>query len=215
MGTGILARSGKDLGDEPHECLASREVTVRACSVDFQIPEQNSHIITFKLLTTNSMYIHLVTLQDLSALVKLFDAYRVFYEKESDPLGVREFLSERISRGDSVIFVATDPDGTMMGFVQLYPLFSSTRMKKLWLLNDLYVAPEFRGRQVSVMLIDRAKQLAEETNAAGLTLETAKSNSIGNNLYLKTGFEMDTEHNFYSWSKKTMLKPESPLTVTS
>jgi ribosomal protein S18 acetylase RimI-like enzyme len=73
-------------------------------------------------------------------------------------------------------------------------------MKRLWLLNDLYVHPNFRGLKVSVSLIDMAKQLAKETNAAGLILETAKSNAIGNNLYNRTDFVLDTDHNYYAWS---------------
>jgi hypothetical protein len=50
------------------------------------------------------------------------------------------------------------------------------------------------------MLLDRSKQLAQETQAAGLVLETAKSNTIGNNLYLKTNFVLDTSHNYYEWN---------------
>lgn len=87
-----------------------------------------------------------------------------------------------------------------MGFVQLYPLLSSVRLKRLWLLNDLYVTPKFRGMKVSVLLVDSAKQLARETNSAGLLLETGKSNKIGNSLYLTTDFVLDTDHNYYAWS---------------
>ena len=65
--------------------------------------------------------------------------------------------------------------------------------------NDLFVAPEYRSQGISVLLIDRAKQLARETNAVALTLETAKSNVIGNALYPKTGFVLDKDHNFYEW----------------
>lgn len=86
-----------------------------------------------------------------------------------------------------------------MGFVQLYPLFSSVQMKRLWLLNDLYVTLKFRRLKVALMLIDSAKQMASETNSAGLLLETAKSNVAGNNLYLKTDFTLDTDHNYYFW----------------
>jgi ribosomal protein S18 acetylase RimI-like enzyme len=74
-------------------------------------------------------------------------------------------------------------------------------MKRLWLLNDLFVHPSFRGLKVSVMLIDRAKQLIRETQAAALILETAKSNVIGNRLYHRTDFVLDTDHNYYSWSQ--------------
>jgi GNAT superfamily N-acetyltransferase len=72
-------------------------------------------------------------------------------------------------------------------------------MKRFWLLNDLYVAPEQRGKGISVALIDAAKELCSISGSCGMMLETAKSNLIGNNLYPKTGFELDEAHNYYSW----------------
>lgn len=140
------------------------------------------------------------TIEDINQLAVLFDRYRVFYDKESDVKNAAIFLSERIENHDSKIFVAEAEDGVLAGFIQLYPIFSSTRMKRLWLLNDLYVDQRYRGKHLSVMLIDRAKQLARETNAAGLILETAKSNVVGNRLYLRTEFTLDAAHNYYSWN---------------
>jgi ribosomal protein S18 acetylase RimI-like enzyme len=137
--------------------------------------------------------------EDLLELASLFDAYRVFYEQVSDLQASKQFISERVMQGDSVIFVSKNEDGTLTGFVQLYPLFSSVRMKKLWLLNDLYVDPLYRGLKISVMLIDCAKKLVDETNAAGLILETSKSNTIGNNLYRRADFKLDLDHNYYAW----------------
>ena len=137
-------------------------------------------------------------LTDLDQLAVLFDAYRVFYEKTSDISAAREFLKSRLAQGDSEIFVAVDED-KLVGFVQLYPLFSSTRMKRLWLLNDLFVQPGFRGKGVSVVLIDAAKVLCRNSQACGMILETAKSNLIGNHLYPATGFSLDNDHNYYSW----------------
>ena len=46
-------------------------------------------------------------------------------------------------------------------------------MKRLWILNDLYVAAEGRRQGVGRALIDRARALAVETGAKGLILETA------------------------------------------
>jgi ribosomal protein S18 acetylase RimI-like enzyme len=141
-----------------------------------------------------------ITNKDLDQLSLLFDSYRVFYHMKSDVAGARAFLAQRIKKGDSAIFAARVEDAGLVGFVQLYPLFSSTRMKQLWLLNDLYVSPFFRGQKISVGLIDRAKQHAKETGSAGLTLETAKSNVIGNSLYIRTDFQLDKDHNFYAWN---------------
>ena len=140
-----------------------------------------------------------ITIADIDKLSKVFDDYRIFYEKESDIKGAAEFLLERIRNKESEIFIAENDKNELIGFVQLYPIFSSTRMKKLWLLNDLFIAENYRGKGVSIWLIDEAKKLCKETNACGLILETAKSNKIGNSLYPKTGFSLDLEHNYYSW----------------
>lgn len=140
---------------------------------------------------------------DLPSLSALFDEYRVFYECDSDLPGTNLFIFDRIKNNDSEIFVSKSGSNVVTGFVQLYPLFSSIKMVRLWLLNDLYVSPAFRGLKISINLIERAKQLARETNSAGLLLETAKSNTIGNNLYLKTNFVLDRDHNYYSWNEDT------------
>lgn len=119
---------------------------------------------------------------DLDLIAELFNDYRIFYNQESNLDGSKSFLKERISTTDSEIFVCQDIDKKLLGFVQLYPIFSSTRMKKLWLLNDLFVNPNYRGKGISIQLINCAKSLARNTNSAGLILETEKSNIIGNQL---------------------------------
>ncbi len=145
------------------------------------------------------MFIRKADSSDIEQLAILFDAYRVFYNKETDILSARSFLAEKMSNNDSVIFVAADTKSELSGFVQLYPLFSSTRMKRLWLLNDLFVKPDQRGKGISIALIEEAKNLCRVTESCGMMLETAKSNLIGNNLYQKTGFDLDFDHNYYSW----------------
>ena len=138
------------------------------------------------------------TISDLSQLSRLFDLYRVFYRKESDPDAAESFLRERMERKESIVFVAEE-DGQLLGFTQLYPQFSSTRMKRTWLLNDLYVLEAQRGRGISRQLIAAAMELARDTGAAGLLLETEKKNMIGNNLYPSAGFRLYDDANFYWW----------------
>lgn len=147
----------------------------------------------------NKMKIIKATLEDLEELNDLFDGYRVFYEKESDKKRSKAFLKARIENSESVIFISRDEAGTATGFTQLYPLFSSTRMKRIWLLNDLFVEARYRGKGYSKALIEAAKELCRTTGAAGMTLETAKDNHVGNQLYPATGWTLDAEHNFYYW----------------
>src|SRR5262245_18889948 len=88
---------------------------------------------------------------DIDLLVPLFDAYRQCYRQPGDVDGARHFLTERFERRESVVFLALR-DGDAAGFVQLYPSFSSGAMRAIFILNDLFVAPEGRRQGVGSML---------------------------------------------------------------
>ena len=135
---------------------------------------------------------------DIMELTKLFNSYRMFYGKKSDLKAAEEFLICRIEKKDSKIFVCEIND-IIVGFVQLYPLFSSTRVSKYWLLNDLFVDEQQRGKGYSKLLIKEAKKLVLQSEACGMMLETEKSNKIGNKLYKSTGFKKNELCNFYEW----------------
>jgi GNAT superfamily N-acetyltransferase len=141
------------------------------------------------------------TISDIDALAELFNGYRVFYKKDPDIEKARQFLLERLIKNESEIFVSFS-GAVMTGFIQLYPLFSSTRMEKLWVLNDLFVTEKFRGHGISIALIERAKELCRQSGACGFMLETAKTNVIGNQLYQRAGLALDVEHNVYNWDVK-------------
>ncbi len=145
------------------------------------------------------IHIKSANIDNLELLSILFNQYRIFYRMPSELERTRVFLSARIQNKDSEIFTAENNKSELMGFVQLYPIFSSTRMKRLWLLNDLFVDLPHRNKQISIQLISRCKQLCRDTDACGLILETEKTNVIGNALYLKTDFILDLEHNYYAW----------------
>jgi GNAT superfamily N-acetyltransferase len=138
-------------------------------------------------------------LTDIKELLSLFEGYRVFYRQEPAPEKAQVFLNARLMHNDSRIFVAAGLDGGLYGFTQLYPLFSSTQMKPLWLLNDLFVRPEQRGLGISKALISEAQELVRSTQACGLLLETEASNFVGNKLYPKMGFSRNEETNYYHW----------------
>lgn len=142
------------------------------------------------------------TINDIKTLTTLFDNYRIFYKKVSDIENAEKFVSERLIQEDSVFYVGVNESSSIVGFVQLYPIFSSTKMQRLWLLNDLYVDENHRGKGISKELIQASKKLCDETNACGLLLETAKSNDIGNELYPNTEFSLDIAHNHYYWDRQ-------------
>ena len=145
------------------------------------------------------------TRSDLDALVSLFDGYRVFYEEEPDPALVRRFLSERLTTGDTVLLLA-EREGRVLGFVHLFPIFSSTRCRRLWLLNDLFVDPSARVRGIGRELMAAAEAFAMETGACGLELATAHSNVTAQRLYQSMGWTMDSVFRHY---ERTLPSPPS------
>ena len=135
--------------------------------------------------------------RDLDALSRLFDLYRVFYLCDPDPDSARAFLEARIKKGDSHVLCAFDDD-RMVGFVQLYPSFSSTDMNRIWILNDLFVEPSARRKGVGAELLRAAREFGKQTGASYLSLETQTTNTTAQSLYEKEGWSRDLE--FYNYN---------------
>lgn len=136
---------------------------------------------------------------DIESLLPLFLGYLEFYRQPTDPAKARAFLSERLERSESKVFLAK-LDDKPVGFVQLYPTFASLAMKRSWVLYDLFVMPAARKRGVAKALMERARQLAVETGAEGLILETATDNLPAQRLYERLGWKRDEE--FYRYFLK-------------
>jgi ribosomal protein S18 acetylase RimI-like enzyme len=136
---------------------------------------------------------------DVDVLAPLFDAYRGFYGRPPDPPLTRRFLSERLTRGESVILLAVD-ETTLCGFTQLYPLFSSLRCRPIWILSDLFVAPDRRGGGVGRSLMEAAHAFARAQGAASIELDTAHTNTAAQALYESLGYERDLEFRHYGLS---------------
>jgi GNAT superfamily N-acetyltransferase len=136
------------------------------------------------------------TLDDLDAITPLFDAYRRFYAQPGDLQRARDFLHDRLHRGESAILLAK-LDGRTVGFTQLYPMFSSVRTARIWILNDLFVDETARRRGVAHALLEGAARFAKERGAAGLMLETTRDNAPARALYRAAGWDED-ETQWYS-----------------
>ncbi len=127
---------------------------------------------------------------DLDALALLFDAYRQFYGQPGDVARARQWLRERLRFGESVVLLAKRA-GTLAGFTQLYPMYSSVRTARTWILNDLYVDPSMRRNGVARALLDAATNFAREDGAAGISLETTRDNAAARALYRAAGWQED------------------------
>ncbi len=148
------------------------------------------------MLDAGAPKIRRATMPDLPRVAELFDAYRQFYGQAPDPDGARAFLRERLQAGDSTILVA-ERDRRFLGFAQLYPSFSSLSMRRLWILNDLFVAPAHRRGGVGRALMAAAEDLARATSAKGLVLATQKTNTTAKALYQARGWKLDDAFDHY------------------
>ena len=137
--------------------------------------------------------------RDLPAVAVLFDAYRQFYEMPADLPLARRYLGERFERGESVILVAEDAGGKLIGFTQLYPAFCSVLADRTYVLYDLFVTPPARGTGTGRALMEAAEAYARAHGAARLQLQTAVTNVVGQSLYESCGWKRDEL--FYVYEK--------------
>ena len=142
-------------------------------------------------MTTPGVEIRQATVADLELLVPLFDAYRRFYRQPSEPDRARCFLLERLEHHQSVILLAFE-GAAAVGFTQLYPSFSSGAMARIFILNDLFVAPEARRRGAGSALLRTAAEYGRRHGALRLVLSTEITNTTAQAVYERMGWKRDT-----------------------
>ncbi|WFR61897.1 GNAT family N-acetyltransferase [Paenibacillus amylolyticus] len=153
-------------------------------------------------------------LPDRDEVAGLFNEYRIFYKQKADIQAACQYIKERMERNESVILVAETAvemvhgsdesnDKTISkgqkftGFVQLYPSFSSVSMGPIWVLNDLFVHPDYRQQGIARKLLQAAKQLASEHSVLRISLSTELSNTQAQALYESEGYAQDTKFMYY------------------
>lgn len=144
----------------------------------------------------SSLVIRKAERKDIPAIALLFDQYRVFYKQASDIPAALTFLYERFDNNESCLILA-ELGGTVIGFTQLYPIFSSVGMKRAWLLNDLFVTENARGAGAADALLQAAKEKGIATASRWLLLQTATDNYRAQKVYERNGWNRD--ENYYSY----------------
>lgn len=113
------------------------------------------------------MKIRIAIADDLDALTILFNDYRMCLGKKSNQCDCKAFIQNRLFENDSVIFLAFKANAPV-GFIQLFPSYSSILLQPLWYFDDLYVADAYRSAGIAAALIDKAKELADETQVVAV-----------------------------------------------
>jgi GNAT superfamily N-acetyltransferase len=109
------------------------------------------------------MQIRLATGADVEQLTGLFDLYRQSLGQPSENHKCRQFVSARLSEGDTMIFIARH-EVQALGFIQLYPSYSSVSLKPVWYFDDAFVVELYRGTGIAKGLIAKAKELADSAD---------------------------------------------------
>lgn len=144
------------------------------------------------------MKIQQVTQQQLEPCADLFDQYRQFYQQTADLDAARAFISERLIKADSVIYLASDDNGKGLGFTQLFPSYSSVAMKQVYILNDLFVTKTARKQGVAKALMMTAQAFAQKNKAHAIKLATAKVNIQAKALYDQLGYKLIDSFDYYT-----------------
>lgn len=127
---------------------------------------------------------------DMASLI--FNDYRTFYNQQPNIRGCYDFLSERMINNESLVYLGLI-ENNPVAFMQIYQSFSSVGLKKIYILNDLYVAEKYRNKKIGRAMLVKALEVAKTQNITKIILQTAKNNQPAQNLYQSFGFSQEQE----------------------
>jgi ribosomal protein S18 acetylase RimI-like enzyme len=146
----------------------------------------------------SNLFTRLAEEKDIAVVASLFDAYRQFYEQPPDLQLATAFIQARVEKHESVLLVADDELGEILGFCQIYPTFCSVIAAPIYTLYDLFVKHEARKSGVGRALLLAAEKHAFQNGFARLDLTTAKTNFPAQSLYESLGWKRDEVFYIYN-----------------
>ena len=135
--------------------------------------------------------------KDIEQVAYLFDQYRVFYKMPSDIIAAKNFVNSRLTQKDSLIFLAVG-ETSAVGFMQIYPAFSSVAMLPIWILNDLFVDSSARRTGCARKLMEYLQERAKQEGIFSIKLATAVNNNKAKSLYESLGYRLNQDFDNYS-----------------
>ena len=127
---------------------------------------------------------------DRAAWQPLWDGYNAFYGRAGEtalPAEITETSWARFFDAEQPVFalVAADAHGTLLGLVHYLHHRSTTRIEPVCYLQDLFTAPEARGRGVGRALIEAVYAAASKAGIRRVYWQTQATNAAGRALYDK------------------------------
>ncbi|MBP1933738.1 GNAT family N-acetyltransferase [Ammoniphilus resinae] len=129
---------------------------------------------------------------DIDHLLDMIVQYIVdFYNRpKPDERLLMELVNQLLENPASGIQFVAEEDGKLLGFATLYFSFSTLQVKRMAILNDLFVLPDARGRKLGEKLFQTCLSYIRENDFAYMTWETAKDNKVARALYNKMGGQL-------------------------
>ena len=104
----------------------------------------------------------------------------------SAPPLTQEALEQIVASPATILLVARDGDGTILGSLTLV-VFGAPTGARAWI-EDVVVSPRSRGRGVGARLVDDALARAASAGARTVDLTSRPSREAANRLYVRLGF---------------------------
>ena len=125
-----------------------------------------------------------------AALLRLLDAYA------RDPMGggeglsatARDHLVERLAARADALTVLARCGERYAGLANCFEGFSTFACRPLLNVHDLVVLPEFRGRGLSLRILEEVERIARARGCCKLTLEVLEGNEVARSAYRRFGF---------------------------
>ena len=125
-----------------------------------------------------------------AALLRLLDAYA------RDPMGggeglsatARDQLVERLAARADTLTVLARCGERYAGLANCFEGFSTFACRPLLNVHDLVVLPEFRGRGISLRILEEVERIARARGCCKLTLEVLEGNEVAMSAYRRFGF---------------------------
>jgi GNAT superfamily N-acetyltransferase len=125
---------------------------------------------------------------DIPALMPLIRGYCEFYKSDPPDAGLDEMARALIaSTDDQGMLLVADEDGEVIGFAAVGWKWSSLRGARIAVLEDLFVAPEARGKGAADALIEASASRARANGAPVITWLTAPDNHRAQAVYDRVG----------------------------
>ena len=138
------------------------------------------------------------TIENLKQVVDIVMRYRAFYGvDEQRKEDVESFMKSRFENRQSKVFIATSENDEVIGFIQLYPSYSTVSLKPQWILNDFFVEVAYRHKGYGQALMSFVKEYFRD-KAKGFILVTDIDNFTAKSFYEQNGWKTG-EHDFYTF----------------